>query len=98
MNQTLFSSQNLNLLSKRKIQNISKTNMKKSKKSNLLVDPNKKQCKNVKFFQYIYIWLLKNIFFNFKTKLTIKDHFARINITLPTKTRPIFNQEILLKI
>jgi hypothetical protein len=41
---------------------------------------------------------VKNIIFDFKTKLTIKDQFARINITLPTKTRPIFNQEILVKI
>jgi hypothetical protein len=47
--------------------------------------------KNVKFFSYIYIWLLKNIIFNFKTKLTIEDQFARINITLPTKN-PSHNQ------
>jgi hypothetical protein len=44
------------------------------------------------------IWLLKNIIFNFKTKLTIKDQIARINITLPTKTRPINNHEFFIKI
>ena len=40
--------------------------------------------------------LFKNINFDFKTKLTIEDHFARINITLPTKIRPIINQEIFI--
>jgi hypothetical protein len=31
--------------------------------------------------------LLKNIILNFKTKLTIKDQIAKINITLPTSHR-----------
>jgi hypothetical protein len=42
--------------------------------------------------------MFKNIIFDFKTKLTIEDQFARINITLPTKTRPIINLQILIKI
>jgi hypothetical protein len=46
----------------------------------------------------MYIWLLKNIILNFKRKLTIKDQIARINITLPTKTRPIYNHEFMIKI
>ena len=46
----------------------------------------------------LYIWLVKNIILNFKTKLTKKDQIARINITLPTKTRPIYNHEFLIKI
>jgi hypothetical protein len=37
--------------------------------------------------------MFKNIIFDFKTKLTIEDQFARINITLPTKTRPIYNHK-----
>jgi hypothetical protein len=40
----------------------------------------------------------KKIIFDFNTKLTIKGQLVRINITLPTKTRPIFNQEISVKI
>jgi hypothetical protein len=41
---------------------------------------------------------LEILFKNFKTKLTIEDQIARINITLPTKTRPIINLQILIKI
>jgi hypothetical protein len=46
----------------------------------------------------MYIWLLKNIILNFKTRLTIEDQIARINITLLPKTHPIINQEIFIKI
>jgi hypothetical protein len=46
----------------------------------------------------MYIWLLKNIILNFKTKLTKEDQIAKINITLPTKTRPIINQKNVIKI
>jgi hypothetical protein len=44
------------------------------------------------------IWLLKSIILNFKTKLTIEDQIARINITLSTKTRPIYNHKFFIKI